>query len=471
MDRLNKEIMQPETRRELWAVIQAFCAIYCCVIGTWALFRPPQAPIPSSASGPVTPSSHIVWWFWILIAGFIVCALTLAVGTVVNIFSRRLEQVEGKATPTVDGILAGLPKQSPEPKPQRWKPPWQKLQWANAQRVRLEGEVSKLGNKIDGINQAHAEQIARIERAYESDVYRSRQIRDEITAEKTDLQKQLASAENKATELQARLLALAPRVVGVRFGIQTSDNRSGLWVMNDGEPAYDVTMPDVVQVGTSKLLFHTKIVPRLTKSDSEVLCEAWIEREPHNILLADGLFDQMVSQRIDAIEVPIGYKDGDNRGYVTRCRIERNVSVNGGIAVRYVEQKLENAAQPKLSQYPVPQLRAKIVAMVSELQGFLGAHGEEPAVSPLYADRKTEEFQHKLRSVLEPWQAKFMGDYCLQFGELIPKLRDEMRARAHIDDQDLNNDIEWAAKSRDRCCESVNKIAKRLWELGIKVNT
>jgi len=90
-----------------------------------------------------------VWWFWILIAGFIVCALTLAVGTVVNIFSRRLKQVEEKATITVDGVLAGLPKQSPEPKPSRWKPAWQKLQWANAERERLEGEVRKLKEEIE----------------------------------------------------------------------------------------------------------------------------------------------------------------------------------------------------------------------------------------------------------------------------------------------------------------------------------
>jgi hypothetical protein len=104
--------MESETRKELWAIIQAVGAIYCAGIGTWALFHPPmQTSAQAAGSASVTPSPHIVWWFWILIAGFIVCALTLAIGTVVNIFSRRLNRLEDKTMPTVDGILGGLPKQ------------------------------------------------------------------------------------------------------------------------------------------------------------------------------------------------------------------------------------------------------------------------------------------------------------------------------------------------------------------------
>jgi hypothetical protein len=127
------------------------------------------------------------------------------------------------------------------------------------------------------------------------------------------------------------------------------------------------------------------------------------------------------------------------------------------------------AAQPNPPQDPVPQLRAKIVAMVSELQGFLGEHGQEPEVKRQLTET-ANAFQERFRSIVPPWQAKFIGDYCLQFGESIPKLRDEMRARAHIDDLDLNNDIEFAARNRDRCCESVNKIAEKLWQLGLNVN-
>jgi hypothetical protein len=127
-----------------------------------------------------------------------------------------------------------------------------------------------------------------------------------------------------------------------------------------------------------------------------------------------------------------------------------------------------NLARPL--PYPIPSLRLRMLEAVSELQGFLGAHGEEPVVSYLEPGVDNAKLEHRRRTVLEPWQVKFMGDYCLQFGESIPRLRDEMRARAQIDDHDLNNDIEWAAKSRDRCCESVKNIASKLWVLGFKVN-
>jgi hypothetical protein len=47
----------------------------------------------------------------------------------------------------VASLLAFLsfskPKQSSEGKPQQWKPAWQKLQWANAERERLQGEVRR----------------------------------------------------------------------------------------------------------------------------------------------------------------------------------------------------------------------------------------------------------------------------------------------------------------------------------------
>jgi hypothetical protein len=118
--------MESEARKELWAIVQAVGAIYCCVIGTWALFNPPmQTPVQAASStpggAPVIPGPHIVWWFWILIAGFIVCALTLATGTVANLVSRRPRQAES----------------------QQGTPAWQNLQWANSERERLEGEVKK----------------------------------------------------------------------------------------------------------------------------------------------------------------------------------------------------------------------------------------------------------------------------------------------------------------------------------------
>jgi len=100
--------MDPETRRELWAIVQAICALYCCFIGTWALVRPPVVSLPVQGAvpgvAPVSSAPHMVWWFWILIGGFVVCAATLAAGTIANAVSRlRAAKVPvsgtGKVTP------------------------------------------------------------------------------------------------------------------------------------------------------------------------------------------------------------------------------------------------------------------------------------------------------------------------------------------------------------------------------------
>jgi hypothetical protein len=183
-------------------------------------------------------------------------------------------------------------------------------------------------------------ETARLER--ETKEWKEKYVAENI--EKTNFQKELARAENRKTvEVKKILPASRPRVVGVRYGLQRSDNRAGLFLANEGEPAYDVTVPDVT-FGTSKLVFHNRSIARLVKADGDVLCETWVEREPHIGLLGDGLFHEMVSQRVDVIELPIRYKDGDNCFYITRCQIERDVSANGGLAVRYIDQKLDGSS-------------------------------------------------------------------------------------------------------------------------------
>jgi cell division protein FtsB len=78
--------MEAETRKELWGVIQAFSGLYCCAIGTWAIWHPPgsQQPTPSNANTP--------WWYVVLLVGFGVCAATLTVGAIANIVARRRER-------------------------------------------------------------------------------------------------------------------------------------------------------------------------------------------------------------------------------------------------------------------------------------------------------------------------------------------------------------------------------------------
>src|SRR6202044_2292092 len=52
------------------------------------------------------------------------------------------------------------------------------------------------------------------------------------------------------------------------------------------------------------------------------------------------------------------------------------------------------AAFPNASQYPIPSLRLRIMETVSQLQGFLGSHGEEPKVERLLPE-SPEAFQQR----------------------------------------------------------------------------
>jgi chromosome segregation ATPase len=94
----------------------------------------------------------------------------------------------------------------------------------------------RVSAKIASINQANAEQIARINKQHESDEYRIRQARDEITAElraakekylaenieKTNCQKELATAQSRVRELQSELppLRLTDAVTKIPSAVQ-----------------------------------------------------------------------------------------------------------------------------------------------------------------------------------------------------------------------------------------------------------
>jgi len=49
--------------------------------------------------------------------------------------------------------------------------------------------------------------------------------------------------------------------------------------------------------------------------------------------------------KVDEITIKLIYKDAENHWYETIGKIERNVSVSGGLSVRYIRQK--RAKQPE----------------------------------------------------------------------------------------------------------------------------
>jgi hypothetical protein len=58
----------------------------------------------------------------------------------------------------------------------------------------------------------------------------------------------------------------------------------------------------------------------------------------------------------------------------------------------------------------------------------------------------------------------------LQFGESVPRLRDEVGARAGLDKPALNASIEQAANDPSKNVQAVRGIVKGFWDLALEIN-
>jgi hypothetical protein len=134
------------------------------------------------------------------------------------------------------------------------------------------------------------------------------------------------------------LPAQRPKIRALSYGLIPAKGFHGLVICNDGEPAYDVSIPQI-QVGTAMLNIDCD-VPRLAHNTGDVPCQAWIEESSNNFVAGNSLFEAMRKQDIAEIEVPIHYRDEGNRWYRTLSKLERTVKTRGGLFVRYVDQTL-----------------------------------------------------------------------------------------------------------------------------------
>jgi hypothetical protein len=124
-----------------------------------------------------------------------------------------------------------------------------------------------------------------------------------------------------------------------------------LFLQNENDTtAYDVSVAEVL-VGTSKLHFWGKALPRLSKPEGKVLLESAIKMPDGGGLLGNGLFQEMVRQKIESVSLKISYKDADNQHYVTECLIERDVLAKDGLAVRFTKQTLVTREKTSLKIY------------------------------------------------------------------------------------------------------------------------
>jgi hypothetical protein len=128
-----------------------------------------------------------------------------------------------------------------------------------------------------------------------------------------------------------------PKITPVRFG-RTPDNRYGLFVRNDGTPAFDIAVEEPVLLGTAKLHFWDRTFPGLTTQGGELFIDANIELSPGSGLGASALRDLMVKADLESVTVKITYRDFDNNRWLTQCEILREVW-GDGLRVASVKQE------------------------------------------------------------------------------------------------------------------------------------
>lgn len=129
-----------------------------------------------------------------------------------------------------------------------------------------------------------------------------------------------------------------PVVVPLGYGRQENAG-TGLFIANDGYPAYDVFIPAVAIGTTSRLTFVQKLT-RLIDKDGTQFFEAWIETAEGGGRDGGELSKAMIAARIVALNVGIVYKDREFRWYRSNCVLERDVQVGVGIGTSFASQEL-----------------------------------------------------------------------------------------------------------------------------------
>jgi hypothetical protein len=162
------------------------------------------------------------------------------------------------------------------------------------------------------------------------------------------------------------LPAQRPKIRALSYGLIPAKGFHGLVICNEGEPAYDVSIPQI-QVGTAVLNIECD-VPRLAHNTGDVPCRAWIEKSSNNFVDGNNLFEVMRTQSIAELEVSIHYKDEENRWYRTQSKLERTVRVSGGLLVRYLGQTLiDTSSLPPITKnesLPLPETPKPNIMMI-----------------------------------------------------------------------------------------------------------
>lgn len=156
-----------------------------------------------------------------------------------------------------------------------------------------------------------------------------------------------------------------PCVTPAGYGIQKSDGRTGLHLVNENDTtAFDVIVPDI-WIGSSRLHFWGRELYRVSKDEGAVFLQADIELSKGHGLLGNGLAQEMARQNMGTIPFTIQYRDTQNNHFVSHCLIERDVHERSGIATRFLRQELLESpgslnADPERPSFSLDVFRGEI---------------------------------------------------------------------------------------------------------------
>jgi hypothetical protein len=121
--------MELKKAAEISAIASALGTFYCCAIATYTVIHQTQQPITTAPASGTDVMPHLTALQISAVVVFALVALGIIAASVLNYLSlRKTDEV-----PIVSG---------------QWKPKWLKLQWATAERERLEGEVRKWKDRV-----------------------------------------------------------------------------------------------------------------------------------------------------------------------------------------------------------------------------------------------------------------------------------------------------------------------------------
>jgi len=150
------------------------------------------------------------------------------------------------------------------------------------------------------------------------------------------------TVDSTACAVTPGLPARRPLVVPKRYGAGVLKHHlgyKGLAVMNDGTPAYDVSVSNVALGSRATLVFQGGHTERLTQADDEAFYPAFIQARLGGTFGA-ALASFMVEEGIETVTVPLTYRDQESRWYQTDVALSRDVEKSGGLRLDWKQRAI-----------------------------------------------------------------------------------------------------------------------------------